>query len=95
MLIDHYKAIEDSSHKMLQAARACDWEGLAHYEGACATLIEQLRQQAQEEPLPPEQHKEKTGVMLRILRNDAQIRCLTEPSQGRLEPLLGGAPPVH
>ena len=43
MLIDYYKAIEDSSTKMLQAAQSKDWDGVVRYEGTCAVLIEQLR----------------------------------------------------
>ena len=42
MLIDYYKAIEDSSAKMLEAAKLKDWDGVVRYEGACAVLIEQL-----------------------------------------------------
>ena len=43
MLIDYYKAIEDSSTRMLEAARAKDLEAVMRYEGVCAVLIEQLR----------------------------------------------------
>ena len=42
-LIDYYKAIEDSSLQMLNAARSEDWEQVVRFEGACAVLIEQLR----------------------------------------------------
>ena len=31
-LIDFYRAIEESSAKMLQAAQAKDWDGVARYE---------------------------------------------------------------
>ena len=79
MLIDFYKAIEDSSAKMLEAARMRDWDGVVRYEGACAVLIEELRYKAQEHELLPEQRKEKTVIMQRILRNDAEIRVLAEP----------------
>ena len=53
MLIDYYKAIEDSSAKMLQAAQSKDWDGVVRYEGTCAVLIEQLRFKAQEHELLP------------------------------------------
>lgn len=46
ILIDYYKAIEDSSAKMLDAAKSEDWEKVMHFEGACAVLIEQLRDRA-------------------------------------------------
>ncbi len=78
-LIDYYKAIEDSSAKMLDAARSEDWEQVVRFEGACAVLIEQLRARAHTEQLMPEQRAEKTRIMQRILNNDAQIRYLAEP----------------
>jgi flagellar protein FliT len=79
MIIDYYKAIEDSSAKMLDAARAEDWDEVVRFEGACAMLIEQLRHKAQSEELLPAQRLEKTRIMQRILQNDAQIRYLAEP----------------
>ena len=92
MLIDYYKAIEDSSAKMLEAARSKDWDGVVRYEGACAVLIEQLRFKSQEHELLPEQRREKTRIMQRILRNDAQIRYLAEPWLAQVEHMLEGQP---
>jgi flagellar protein FliT len=79
ILINYYKAIEDSSAKMLDAAKVEDWEQVVRFEGACAVLIEQLRERAAQEQLQPEQRAEKTRIMQRILNNDAQIRYLAEP----------------
>jgi flagellar protein FliT len=79
MLIDFYKAIEDSSAKMLEAAKQKDWDGVMRYEGACAVLIEQLRQRAHVEELDAQARQEKARIMRRILHNDAQIRYLAEP----------------
>lgn len=92
MLIDYYKAIEDSSTRMLEAARARDLEAVMRYEGACAVLIEQLRYRSREEHLRPEERSEKARIMQRILRNDAEIRQLTEPWLGHLEELMDGKP---
>ena len=78
-LIDYYRAIEESSQKMLEAARAEDWDEVVRLEGACAVLIEQLRFKARSEELQSEQRSEKTRIMQRILSNDAQIRYLAEP----------------
>jgi len=79
MLIDFYRAIEDSSAKMLEAAKAEDWDGVVRYEGTCAVLIEQLRARAQNAVMDSETRQEKSRIMLRILHNDAQIRHLAEP----------------
>lgn len=78
-LIDYYRAIEGASAKMLEAAKAENWDEMARLEGACAVLIEQLRYQSRSDSLLPEQKTEKTAIMQRILSNDAQIRNLAEP----------------
>lgn len=79
ILIDYYKAIENSSTKMLEAAKSADWAGVVRFEGVCAVLIEQLRDHANTEQLDASSRVEKTRIMQRILYNDAQIRYLTEP----------------
>lgn len=89
-LLDFYRAIEDSSYKMLEAARAKDLETVMRYEGACAVLIEQLRYRSRDEELAPEQRREKARIMQRILRNDAEIRHLTEPWIPHLEEVMAG-----
>jgi len=50
LLIDYYKAIEDSSALMLEAARSEDWEQVQRFESTCAVLIEQLRAHAASGP---------------------------------------------
>ena len=79
VLIDYYKAIEDSSMKMLEAAKVEDWDGVVRFEGACAVLIEQLRHRARTAELDATSRVEKARIMRRILNNDAQIRYLAEP----------------
>ncbi|HCL86967.1 MAG TPA: flagellar protein FliT [Comamonadaceae bacterium] len=93
-LIDYYKAIEASSAKMLEAAKLKDWDEVVRCEGACAVLIEQLRFQSQAQELAPEHRKEKTRIMQRILRNDAQIRILAEPWMAQFEHMFEGQPQV-
>ena len=94
MLIDYYKAIEDSSQRMLEAARVKDLETVMRYEGVCAVLIEQLRFRSRDEKLAPELRKEKARIMQRILRNDAQIRVLAEPWLASFEHMFDGQPHV-
>ena len=91
-LLDYYIAIEESSRKMLEAAKAEDWDQVVRYEGACAVLIEQLRFRSQAEELPAEHRPEKARIMQRILRNDAQIRCLAEPWLTQFEQMFDGQP---
>lgn len=91
MLIDFYKAIEESSAKMLEAAKAEDWDGVVRFEGACAVLIEQLRLQARSEELDAASRVEKSRIMQRILNNDAQIRYLAEPWLAHCEQRFEGS----
>lgn len=81
-LIDCYKAIEGDSLRMLAAAHAGDWHGVAQIESDCAALIQNLKRQWRQEGhqaslLPPER-QEKQRILQRILGVDAQIRCLVE-----------------
>jgi flagellar protein FliT len=94
-LLDYYRAIEDSSIKMLHAAQSKDWDQVVRYEGTCAVLIEQLRLQARHVDLEPEQRKEKSRIMQRILQNDARIRCLAEPWLADVEQALKPVMTVH
>jgi flagellar protein FliT len=84
-LLDYYRAIEDSSVRMLEAARERDWDEVVRCEGTCAVLIEQLRFRAQTERLPQDEREEKSRIMQRILRNDAEIRILAEPWLAQVE----------
>lgn len=93
-LIDYYKAIEDSSRKMLEAAKAEDWDEVVRFERACAVLIGQLREKARSEELLPEQRSEKSKIMQRILHNDAQIRYLAEPWLLQFEGKFESSPQV-
>lgn len=90
MLIDYYKAIENSSVKMLEAAKMEDWDGVVRFEGACAVLIEQLRFRSRTEDLDASSRLEKTRIMRRILANDAQIRYLAEPWLAHYDAELAG-----
>jgi flagellar protein FliT len=92
VLIDYYKAIEDSSARMLEAAKIEDWDGVVRYEGTCAVLIEQLRLHAKTEDLDASARIEKSKIMRRILNNDAQIRYLAEPWLAHFDQTTAGTP---
>jgi flagellar protein FliT len=94
-LIDYYKAIEDSSAKMLEAAEAADWDGVVRIESLCAVLIEQLRSYAKCEELSPAARVEKRRIMRRILQNDAQIRTLAEPWLDHCDEKFNGQQWLH
>jgi flagellar protein FliT len=79
MLLEYYRAIEASSYRMLEAAKSADWDAMVRCEGACAVLIQQLRETARQETLDASMCAEKSRIMLRILKNDAEVRSLLEP----------------
>jgi len=93
MLLDYYRSIEESSRKMLDAAKSQDWDQVVRCEGVCAVLIEQLRVRSRSEQLLPELRGEKTKIMQRILFNDAQIRYLAEPWLEQLDEKSAEHPP--
>ncbi len=95
VLLGFYKAIEDSSLKMIDAAKSEDWDGVMRFEGACAVLIEQLRFHAHTEVLDDAARLEKSRIMLRILNNDAQIRYLAEPWLAHFESRIEGSQLLH
>jgi flagellar protein FliT len=93
-LIDYYKAIERTSEQMLAAAHAEDWDQVVRLEGACAVLIAQLRFKSRDADLAPDERKEKAQIMQRILRTDAEIRCLAEPWLSDLANILDRSSPA-
>lgn len=89
-LIDYYRALESASVSMLEAAKSDDWDGVVRLEGTCAVLIEQLRFASASQDLSADQRSEKTGIMRRILGNDAQIRYFAEPWMAHFEKKFEG-----
>jgi len=94
-LLDHYHAIEVTSQKMLVSAQGGLWDEVVECEAVCSLIISKLRLQSESESLTPEARKVKTRIMMRILRNDAQIRCLVEPWLEDVELLMSGRSLVH
>ena len=92
-LLQYYKAIESASRQMLEAAQMEDWDQVVRLEGACAVLIEQLRAESRSQNLAPDERAEKQRIMMSILRHDAEIRNLAEPSLADIEHMLGGRRP--
>jgi flagellar protein FliT len=93
-LLDYYKAIENTSRQMLEAAQTENWDQVVRLEGACAVLIAQLRYKSKTDELEPDERKEKTKIMQRILRTDAEIRCLAEPWLNDLAQLFDKSSPA-
>jgi flagellar protein FliT len=91
-LLTYYEAIERASTDMLEAARSGHWDEVVKLEGACALLISQLKQAAQNDALRASEAKVKSRIMQRILVNDAEIRHLAEPWLDDLDKMMHGQP---
>jgi flagellar protein FliT len=89
-LMQYYEAIERASSGMLEAARLGNWDEVVKLEGACALLISQLKQAAQNDALRANESKVKSRIMQRILVNDAEIRHLAEPWLDDLDRMMHG-----
>ena len=92
-LLRYYAALECASQEMLEAARSGDWDSVCRLEGACAVVIAQLRQQAQEQPLAPHEQPERMRILRSILAIDAEIRRICHPLSPQIEGWLTAAPP--
>ena len=92
VLLNYYEAIEQASQDMLEAARAGDWDHVVKLESACALLIAQLKRNAADKSLAPQEAQLKSRIMQRILVNDAEIRQLAEPWLEDLDEILAGRP---
>jgi flagellar protein FliT len=91
-LLNYYEAIEQASQDMLDAARNGNWDQVVKLEGACALLISQLKNAANQQRLGAEEAQLKSRIMQRILVNDAEIRHLAEPWLEQLDDILAARP---
>jgi flagellar protein FliT len=88
-MIQHYEAIAAASRRMLEAARADDWDEVGREESHCRELISRLRS------VHPDEHlvairRQRLLLLRAILADDAEIRELSEPWLKQLEALLAG-----
>ena len=87
-LLAPYQAIERTSLQMVQAARRADWAEVARLEALSREQVAQWREHTAARELSPAQQRKKRAALLAILRHDAQVRRLADPTQANLELLL-------
>ena len=87
-LIHCYEAIADTSHLMLAAAHADDWDELVRLEDRCRDQIEQLKKLARTQPLRSAEQRRRIELLRAILANDAEVRRRAEPWLQQLERML-------
>lgn len=76
------------SAKMVDAARAQDWDELVALEASVAALRETLKAEP-ETVLPAAMASLKAALIQRILDDDAEVRRHTEPWMERMRQFLG------
>ncbi|HEY1328098.1 MAG TPA: flagellar protein FliT [Casimicrobiaceae bacterium] len=85
-----YEAIADATQGMRDAARAADWSAFAQHERGCSAWI--ARAEALGDPdraLDSQGRRRRFELLRRMLRDDAEIRDLTEPRLGRVDRCIG------
>lgn len=87
-VIAHYEAIAHTSHAMLAAAQADDWDEVRALEDRCRALIAELRLAARTADLGVAEQRRRIELLRAILANDAEVRKRSEPWLRQLEKLL-------
>ncbi|MDP1652712.1 MAG: flagellar protein FliT [Rhodocyclaceae bacterium] len=92
--IEIYEQMCALSTRMVEAARANDWERLIDLEHAVADLRETLLKEADKEDdnssIRPREAERKHELIQRILRDDAEVRLHTEPWMEQVRRFLTG-----
>lgn len=88
--IEIYEQMCALSTRMVEAARANDWERLIDLEQAVARLRETLVQEADNTIPDPREAVKKRDLIQRILKDDAEVRRHTEPWMEHVRRFLTG-----
>lgn len=94
-----YRALERHCARILQAARAGDWERVDRLRRRSLQMVGKLREQPPA-PLEPAERSEKFRLLRSIAQIDAQVRHLTQPWTRTIDEMLavrgaGQRPPDH
>jgi flagellar protein FliT len=89
--IEIYEQMSALSTRMVEAARANDWEQLIDLEQAVAKLRDTLISEAGADLADPRETEKKRDLIQRILRDDAEVRRHTEPWMEQVRQFLTGS----
>ncbi len=90
VVLSCYEQISAASARMLNAARASDWDGLVVAEMTCAELISKVAALSQRAAISASGNVRRMHVIRCVLAHDAEIRNLVEPRLLKLESFLHG-----
>jgi flagellar protein FliT len=88
--IEIYEEMSSLSARMVEAARANDWENLIQLEKSVVALRRALAADDDNSRLTPGEIEAKRALIQRILDDDAEIRRHTEPWMEQVRQFLGG-----
>ena len=86
-MLTAYESLSELTGNMLNAAREGEWDHLAALEQRCQGYVGSLMQAAPVR-LDENEQRAKVATIRTILKNDAQIRALTEPRLHELQQRL-------
>jgi flagellar protein FliT len=87
-ILHTYESIAHLTARMLDAARAAEWDALVGLERDCSALFARLFAADTRQPRSPEFQQRKATLIRGVLADDAQIRSLVEPWLNQLAKLL-------
>lgn len=88
--IEIYEQMCTLSTRMVEAARANDWDRLIDLERAVASLRDTLAQDAESGTTDPRDTEKRRAMIQRILKDDAEVRRHTEPWMEQVRRFLSG-----
>ena len=84
--LDCYEAVAERTHRMLEAARSADWSAFQRTERECRAWIERIELMGDPNVvLDASGRKRRFELVNRMLRDDAKLRDLLQPSLGRVD----------
>jgi flagellar protein FliT len=86
--LERYKQLELLTHQMVTAARKGDLDRLSALSKECTQLSDSVEADRVYESLTSDDKRARLQILKVILKNDAEIRKLQDPSMARLENLL-------
>ena len=87
--IELYEAMSLLSSRMVEAARAGDWDNLIELEHGVATLRNTLMATPEDSTAPATDLVRRRSLIQRILEDDAEVRRHTEPWMEHVRKYLG------
>lgn len=87
-IISCYETVSDLTGKMLDAAKARNWEKLVELESQCARQVQTLREGESALRLSGDTRTKKIRIIHKILADDREIRNITTPWMAELAALI-------